>query len=345
MTPLEDRLRTAIRAKAGEVPSDAVPPLRLPARRRRSFSPAYWGGGRAGAAGRWGWRGWLAPAAAAVLVAAVVMGSEALSHALYGRPAPARAQQAAAAVRDKAVRDEAAAWVAAQVSRSAVVSCDLVMCRALEQHGIPPGDLDELKPGAAGPLRSDVIVATAAVRAEFGASLSSVYAPGVIASFGSASPRIDIRVIAPEGAAAYRSALSGDLAARKQAGTELLSSPRITVPATGRRQLAAGQVDSRLMLTLAQLASQWPVSIVAFGDLAPGASPGIPLRCAYLAEASGGAGADPAAQARLMSVFLHGLGGFFSSARVQMVRLAGHNVVRIEFAAPSPLGLLNPSTP
>jgi hypothetical protein len=153
---------------------------------------------------RWGRRAWLVPAAAAVLAAAVVVGSEALSRALYGGPTPARSQQAAAAV-----RNEAAAWVAAQVSRSDVVSCDPVMCHALEKHGIPPGDLHELDPGTAGPLRSDVIVVTAAIRAEFGAGLNSVCAPGVIASFGSAGTRIDIRVIAPKGAAAYRSALRG----------------------------------------------------------------------------------------------------------------------------------------
>ena len=97
--------------------------------------------------------------------------------------------------------------------------------------------------------------------------------------------------------------------------------------------------------TLAQLASMWPVSIVTFGDLAPGASPGIPLRDAYLAQASGGAGAGPAAQARQMSDFVHGLRGFYSSARIQTVHLAGHNVLRIEFTAPSVLGLLKPSTP
>jgi hypothetical protein len=337
MTPLEDRVRRAIREKAGEVPSDAVPPLRLPARRRRSFSLTYWGGGRMGAAGRRDWRGWLAPAAAAVLVVAVVVGSEALSRALYGRPVPARAQQAAVTV-----RDEAAAWVATQVSRSAVVSCDPVMCQALEEHGIPARDLHKLKPGAPAPLHSDVIVATAAIRAEFGASLTSVYAPGIIASFGSAITRIDIRVIAPERAAAYRSALSADLAARKKAGPQLLLSPRISASGTARRQLTAGQVDARLILTLAQVASMWPVSIVTFGDPAPGASPGIPLRYAYLAEASGRDNANPAAQARQISGFVHGLRGFYSSARIQTVRLAGHNVVRIEFAAPSPLGLLHP---
>jgi len=337
MTPLEDRVRRAIRDKAGEVPSDAVPPLRLPARRRRSFSLTYRGGGRMGAAARWGWRGWLAPAAAAVLVVAVVVGSEALSRALYGRPVPARAQQAAATV-----RTEAAAWVATQVSRAAVVSCDPVMCQALEKHGIPAGGLHELQPGSPAPLRSDVIVATAAVRAEFDANLTSIYAPGVIANFGSAITRIDIRVIAPHGAAAYRSALRADLAARKKAGAELLVSPRISASATARRQLVAGQVDARLLLTLAELASQQMVSIVAFGDLAPGASPGIPLRYAYLAQASGGHGAGPAAQARQMSGFVHGLRGFFSTARIQTVRLAGHNVVRIEFTAPSVLGVLHP---
>jgi hypothetical protein len=48
MTPLEDKLREAIRAKAGEVPPDAVPPLRLPDRRLRSFSLTYGGGERKG---------------------------------------------------------------------------------------------------------------------------------------------------------------------------------------------------------------------------------------------------------------------------------------------------------
>jgi hypothetical protein len=289
---------------------------------------------------RRGWRGWLAPAVAAVLVVAVVVGSEALSRALYGRSVPARAQQA-----PMAVQDEAAAWVATQVSRSAVVSCDLVMCQALEKHGIPGRDLHELKPGSPAPLHSDVIVVTAAIRAEFGASLNFVYAPGVIASFGSAITRIDIRVIAPKGATAYRSALRADLAARKKAGPALLLNPQISASATARRQLTAGQVDSRLMYTLAVVASMWPVSIVTFGNLAPGASPGIPLRYAYLAQASGEASAGPAAQARQISGFVHGLRGFYSSARIQTVRLAGQNVVRIEFAAPSPLGVLKPSTP
>jgi len=76
---------------------------------------------------------------------------------------------------------------------------------------------------------------------------------------------------------------------------------------------------------------------VAFGDRAPGASPGIPLRSADLAVTG-----DAAGQAQQMSTFAHGLKVFFTSARIRAVRLAnGQDVVRIEFAAPSPLGLLN----
>jgi hypothetical protein len=55
---------------------------------------------------------------------------------------------------------------------------------------------------------------------------------------------------------------------------------------------------------------------------------------------------DAAGQARQMSAFVHQLQGFFASARIRAVRLAnGQDVVQIEFAAPSPLGVLNPRTP
>ena len=96
-------------------------------------------------------------------------------------------------------------------------------------------------------------------------------------------------------------------------------------------------MDSRLLLTLAQLASQRRMSIVAFGDRALGASPGVPLRSADLAVTG-----DAVGQAQQMSAFVHGLKVFFTSARIRAVRLGnGQDVVQIEFAAPSPLGLLN----
>jgi hypothetical protein len=341
MTPLEDMIRGAIRAKANEVPPDAVPPLRLPSRRR--FPPlAYGGGERRGVSARRDWRDWLAPAASAVSVAALLTGSVALSHVMRGWQEAGRYQHGVAATRNLA-----AAWVFGQVRLSVTVSCDPAMCLALEAHKIPRSDLLELGPGTADPLGADVIVATAAVRSEFGGRLSSVYAPIVLASFGSGRAQIDVRVIAPGGAAAYRAALAKDLLDRKAAGAQLLQSPLILASAEARKQLAAGQVDLRLLYTIADMAAQHPVDIVAFGDSAPGASAGIPLRSADLAEGNGATGAGGSAGVQSMLAHLRAQGGPpYPYGRATIVRLArGKIALRIEFAAPSPLGLGHAKTP
>jgi len=242
-----------------------------------------------------------------------------------------------------AVRGRAAAWVASQVSRTALISCDQVMCRAIEAHGVPAADLVVLRPGVADPLRSSVVVVTAAVTRMVGSRRLAEDAPGILASFGSAAKRISIQMIFARGAAAYVSALHAGLAARK-ANESWLLNPRITMSAIARQQLAAGEVDSRLVLTIANLASEWPVNIVTFGDRAPGASWGIPLRCADVTVTGSRANADLVGQARLMSVYVHGLEGFYADARIQKVQLTGgRDVVQIGFTAPSPLGWVNTS--
>jgi hypothetical protein len=247
---------------------------------------------------------------------------------------------------EMAIRNWAAAWVAGQVSRSAIVSCDPVMCQALEARGVSAASLLELGPGEADPLRSSIIVATAAVRGLIGPRLSSAYAPAAIASFGSGSRQISVRLVAPRGAAAYIFALRADMLARKASGTQLLDNRRIIVSATARRQLAHGLADSRLLVVIAGLAARWPVSVAAFGDLAPGASPGIPLRSADLAPVGATASAGPAARMRAMVAFLRAQRDPYLAAHIQTVpRAGGRNVLRIEFAAPSPAGLLGPHTP
>ena len=325
MTPLEDKVRQAFQAKAGQVRYDVAPPLRLPARRRRFFSLAHGGGQSRGAPAR---RGWLAPVAAAVLVAAVIGGSVAASRVVAGhqRPAPG-----AAPAPDRA----AAAWVAAQVSRSAVVSCDPAMCRALRAHGVPAGDLLVLGPGRGGPLESQVIVATAAVRRDLGPRLSSVYAPAVLASFGSGSTRTEVRVIAPGGAAAYLAALRADRQARRSAGAALAGVSQITVTAAARRQMDTGQVAAQLLLMITGLATIRPLDILAFGDSGPGATADMPLRSVYLADNGG------AAAAHEILNFLRVQHGAWRPARARITRLADHPALLIEFAAPAPLGLIN----
>jgi hypothetical protein len=235
-------------------------------------------------------------------------------------------------------RQQAAAWVAAQVSHSAVVSCDPAMCAALQARGFPSGDLMTLAPGTSDPLGSAVIVATAAVRSLFGSRLTSVYAPTAIASFGSGPARIDVRVYAAGGASPYLAALKADELSRVSVGRQLLRNSRVTVTTAARQQLATGQVDSRLLITIATLSGQGPVNVVAFGDSGPGASQGAPLREAELAAPAGA----KSGYLRSMIALLQAQQQPYLANSVTLVRLAnGQQAVRIEFAAPSPLGLLS----
>jgi len=242
-------------------------------------------------------------------------------------------------------RNLAVKWAAAQVSRTSTVSCDPAMCRALKAHGFPAHHLLALRHGTATLLHSDVVVATSAVRRRFGGRLNSVYAPGVIASFGSGSVRIDIRVVAPRGAAAYWSALSADMQDRKELGAALLSSNRILVSKPARKQISAEQVDSRLLVTIADMAALHPVFIVAFGDSAPGASEGSPLRSAELAKAIGLPNLSNSAYMRSMLAFLRGTSDRYPPAHVERTQLRTGPALRIEYAAPSPLGLPKRAAP
>ena len=118
-------------------------------------------------------------------------------------------------------RNQAAAWAAQQVSSGDIIACDPAMCSALQARGLPAGRLLPLQPAGADPFGADVIVASPSVRNEFGSQLTEVFAPALIATFGSGATRVDIRAIASLGGAAYRAAEPADLAARKAAGAQL----------------------------------------------------------------------------------------------------------------------------
>ena len=229
------------------------------------------------------------------------------------------------------------------------------MCAALRAHGVPAGNLLTLRPSALDPLGSDVVVATEAVRSLFGSRLAAVYAPAVVAAFGIAKAGIQVRVVAPYGAAAYRSALRADLLARKTAGTELLLNREIDIAAAARKQLAAGLVDSRLLTTIAALAGQHALRIVGFADSGPGADPGTPLRVAEISApgtATSVASTSPAPAGRIsvsasarflrfVLAFLRAQRPPYLAASLRTVPISGgQRVVRIGFAGPSPLGLL-----
>jgi hypothetical protein len=240
-----------------------------------------------------------------------------------------------------ATRNLAASWIAREVSRDAILSCDPLMCLTLRDHGIPAGDLLVLRPGMTDPLGSELVVATPAIRSQFGSMLSVVYAPAVIASFGTGNGSIAVRAIAPGGARAYEAALSADVRARTAAGDQLRRNKRITLGALAAGQLAAGQVDSRLLGVLVTMAALDPVHVVAFGDSGPGASLGVPLRCAYLAAVGRPTWSGQSAYARSVLAFFHAQLPPYLAANIGPVPAdGGQTVLRIEYAAPSPLGLL-----
>jgi hypothetical protein len=256
------------------------------------------------------------------------------------QPASRRARAALAAA--AAVRAQAAAWVAGQVSGEAIVSCDPAMCAELQRHGLAAGRLLALGPHQSDPLGSDLVVATAAVRSEFGARLAGVYAPVRLARIGSGAARIDVLAVAPDGSAAYRAALAADLRARRTAGSQLARNPRVHMPASAGARVSAGAIDSRLLVALATLAALHPLSIVSFGPPPPGASPGVPVRSAVITGARGPHPGSPASLPALRA-FLAAQRSPYLPASLRVVRAGQRgNGLAVRYPVPGPLGLLGP---
>ncbi len=237
---------------------------------------------------------------------------------------------------EAAARTRAIAWILQQVSRATVVSCDPQVCADLAQRGFP--NLETLGPGSTDPLGSTLVVATAAVRAQFGGRLASVYAPAVIASFGSGNAKIEIRWAYPGGTSAYYAALEPDLDARKTQDAQLLTNSHLTVSATARAQLVSGDVDPRLPVLLAAMTAVHPVRIVDFGDQSSGGGPASLPRSMDLATHVSAAHLAAPAYISWMQTLVNAQWAEYLPASSKLVTLpAGQTVLRIEFDAPSPL--------
>lgn len=190
-----------------------------------------------------------------------------LAFTAAGQPGPL-APSTAPSQAATASRAQAAAWIAQQVDPDVSISCDPQMCGQLRKAGFPGAKLTIVPPTAEGPLDSDVVVATPAIRNQFGARLAARYAPLVIASFGSGADQVDIRVVAPDGAAAFESQLAAEHTRLISAGQQLLVNKNIQASPAARAALLAGQVDPRLLVTLSALAAEMPLRLAAFD--APG---------------------------------------------------------------------------
>jgi len=265
---------------------------------------------------------------ALVTLAFTHQGQQAAKTASPARNTPAALQVAAAN------RGRAAAWVAQQVLPSVLIGCDPLMCQALEAANVSASRLSAVQPSAPDPLGVEVIVATSALRSQFGPRLATVYAPLVLASFGSGAQRIDIRYLAPGGTAAFEASLAAAKRARILAGHQLLSNKNVTASAQARSALLIGDVDPRLLVTLGLLAHQMPVRLVAFDDSSPGTGSDIPLRGAEIgATASAGLSAMLAFLAQQTT---------YQPSQYHEARIASGQVVTVQYDAPGPMGLTGP---
>ena len=284
----------------------------------------------------------------AVVLVIGVLAVAAVSY--FGRSSatsPSSPTSAAAAGQTAKARAAAASWVAQQVSRGVQVSCDRVMCAALRARGFPSGQLLVLGSASRVPTSSAVVVETSAVLRLFGSSLATAFAPDVLASFGSGPSLVTVRVIARGGTAAYKTLLNKDLRQRKTAGSVLLGDSLISLPALAENQLSAGEVDSRLVLALADLAGHQPITIVQFGTDGRGVSAELPLRFVDLAEDVKAAHLGRAAYVKAVRDFLAQVKVSYRPASMTTVPLPdGDPGLRVTVSAPSPLGVFGaPSGP
>jgi hypothetical protein len=236
----------------------------------------------------------------------------------------------------QAARSQAATWVTQQVTGSAMIACDPLMCSTLQSDGVAAARLVTVQATTPDPLGADVVVATSSIRSQFGRSLVSEYAPQLLATFGSGASRVDVRAVAPDGAAAFATAESADRAQRIKAGTQLIRNDSL-IGEKDASQIRAGRVDSRLLITLASLLSQRPLDVGSFEITGPGAP--VLYRQVTIVDAPGQTGTT-ALQADLNQVRTQP--SSYQPLHAEIVQLAnGQSALRIEFGAPDPPGLLS----
>ena len=236
-------------------------------------------------------------------------------------------------------RRQAATWVARQVNPDEVIGCDPMMCAALAAADIQANRLLVLSPSLPDPLGSEILLDTATLRSQFGGRLETVYAPVSLAAFGSGVARVEVRFVVPDGARTYLAELARDVAARKAASAEMLRNHSIHASPAARRQLAAGQVDSRLLVMLVALAHNHPVDVIGFAANQDGASPGVPIRSAEIAGAPG-PGSTPAVSVPTLRRFLLAQQPPYRPSIIAVTTASRRTVLRVGYPAPSLLGLL-----
>jgi hypothetical protein len=109
----------------------------------------------------------------------------------------------------------------------------------------------------------------------------------------------------------------------------------VSASAAAESDLAAGAVDSRLLLVIKAIANVEPVDVVGFADPGPGAS--APFRQMTLAETDAAASVSAAVYLHQMIALLLAHATFPAVHADQVTLPDGQKVVQVEYAAPTSL--------
>jgi hypothetical protein len=322
-------------AQAPPAPPIPVTPLAPPAQAAPS-TPAVQAAPAVTPTAR-GSRRWVKLGLVAGVLAVLAAGSAGLIVATSGSKTPK------AVVVGPVQQATVAGWVESQIDPATVVSCDPAMCAALVAHHYPSKNVRDLSSPAA--LKaSGVVVVTPVALQLFGSSLVTAWAPAALATFGSGSSTVSVRIVAPHGATAYEQAARKDQAVRALSEAALTTgSKSITVTGAAAQELNSGQIDGRLFEALAAAAFGQPIDIVDFGNAGSGASANVPLRYADLAASNPTVGLSGSAYVQTLRTSMAGSPGP-RPARTQLLTLpGGQQVLRVEYLGPSRFGVLGNS--
>jgi hypothetical protein len=206
---------------------------------------------------------------------------------------------------------------------------------------VPSALLDPVREGAprlklqtyddARPLRADLLVVTLPERT-WSDQVRAAAASAIPMARLSGRDRVEVRQMAGSSGTA---ALRAEVRQRALAGAQLAQNPRLSVSEADARALRAGEVDSRLLVTLASLAAQHELTSDLVAD--PVSFPGVGYREARVAAVDGTSVADHPKASGPISRFIRAQPAPFTPAEA---RVRGGTFV-LRYAVPVPLGLLD----
>ncbi len=220
-----------------------------------------------------------------------------------------------------------AAWIETQLSPDAIVEVDPLTLVHLVRDGLDPARLRTAGQDGGDP---EFVLVSLEDRTEL----------PLLASFGSGPDALGVRLIVAD-PAAFTQAQANDVAARSRFGIALASNPNLSLGDPAVAALRAGEVDSRLMISLAAASASARLAIAEFTGTPGDLENGNVFRTVTLTEITD---LDPTVGATGTSdASLRWLAQFFQTQQPPYQPLFVVEAARsltVGYAAPSPLGLL-----